>query len=327
MREIEGVTALIYDQTCAAEKRRRRKRGTLPDPDKRVFINEAVCEGCGDCGVKSNCVAILPLETELGRKRQIDQSACNKDFSCLKGFCPSFVTVHGAKPRKAASIDDGRRRCGDAGLPEPALPALDRPYSILVTGIGGTGVVTVSAVLGEAAYLDGKGFGGIDMTGLAQKGGAVACHVRIARTPDEIHAIRVPLGAADVIIGGDLLVTGSTKVLETIRPGHTRIISNAHEMHHRRFHAQPRVQPAERAHQEAARGTRGQSAGDLPRCQRSGGSPVRRQHRRQHAAFGDGLSAGRGAGHGRGDRAGDCAQRRSRRHEPERIPARPLAGA
>ncbi len=230
MREIEGTTAIIYDQTCAAEKRRRRKRGKLADPDKRVFINEAVCEGCGDCGVKSNCVAILPLETELGRKRQIDQSACNKDFSCLKGFCPSFVTVHGAKPRKPDSIGAETVDAATAGLPEPRLPALDHPYSLLVTGIGGTGVVTVSAVLGEAAYLDGKGFGGIDMTGLAQKGGAVACHARFARTPDEIHAIRVPLAAADVIIGGDLLVTGSTKVLETIRPGHTRIISNAHEI-------------------------------------------------------------------------------------------------
>ncbi len=230
MREIEGTTAIIYDQTCAAEKRRRRKRGKLADPDKRVFINEAVCEGCGDCGVKSNCVAILPLETELGRKRQIDQSACNKDFSCLKGFCPSFVTVHGAKPSKPDSIGAGTVEAATAGLPEPRLPALDHPYSLLVTGIGGTGVVTVSAVLGEAAYLDGKGFGGIDMTGLAQKGGAVACHARFARTPDEIHAIRVPLAAADVIIGGDLLVTGSTKVLETIRPGHTRIISNAHEI-------------------------------------------------------------------------------------------------
>ena len=230
MREIEGVTTIIYDQTCAAEKRRRRKRGTFPDPDKRVFINAEVCEGCGDCGVKSNCIAVLPLETELGRKRQIDQSACNKDFSCLKGFCPSFVTVHGAKPRKPASIDTAAVEAVTANLPEPVFPALDHPYSILVTGIGGTGVVTVSAVLGEAAYLDGKGFGGIDMTGLAQKGGAVACHARIAKTPEDIHAIRVPLMAADVIVGGDLVVTGSTKVLETIRPGHTRIISNAHEI-------------------------------------------------------------------------------------------------
>jgi indolepyruvate ferredoxin oxidoreductase len=229
LREIEGVTALIYDQTCAAEKRRRRKRGAFPDPDKRVFINAEVCEGCGDCGVKSNCVAVLPLETELGRKRQIDQSACNKDFSCLKGFCPSFVTVHGAKPRKPASIDAATVEAATAGLREPALPALEKPYSLLVTGIGGTGVVTVSAVLGEAAYLDGKGFGGIDMTGLAQKGGAVACHTRIARTPGEIHGIRVPLAAADAIIGGDLLVTGSAKVLETIQTGRTRIIGNAHE--------------------------------------------------------------------------------------------------
>ncbi|MEZ5924759.1 MAG: indolepyruvate ferredoxin oxidoreductase family protein [Hyphomicrobiaceae bacterium] len=229
LREIEGVTAIIYDQTCAAEKRRRRKRGAYPDPDRRVFINAEVCEGCGDCGVKSNCIAVLPLETPLGRKREIDQSACNKDFSCLNGFCPSFVTVQGAKPRKPASIDTASVEKVTAGLPDPVLKLLDRPQALLITGIGGTGVVTVSAVLGEAAYLDGKGFGGIDMTGLAQKGGAVACHVRIAATPDEIHAIRVPLASADAIVGGDLIVTGSTKVLETIDPGKTVVVANAHE--------------------------------------------------------------------------------------------------
>ncbi len=231
LSEIEGVTALVYDQTCAAEKRRRRKRGEFPDPDRRIFINPAVCEGCGDCGKKSNCVAVVPLETELGRKRQIDQSACNKDFSCTEGFCPSFVTLHGAKVKKSK----GARRDSDltpmlANLPEPPQPSLDKPYAMIVTGVGGTGVVTVSAVLGQAAYIEGKGFGGIDMTGLAQKGGAVACHMRVARSTEDIHAIRVGATIADVVIGGDLVVTASNKVLETMRPDETAVVVSSYEM-------------------------------------------------------------------------------------------------
>src|SRR5262249_35276249 len=176
LREVQGVSVLLYDQTCAAEKRRPRKRRRFPGPDRRVFINPSVCEGCGDCGVKSNCVAVSPLETELGIKRTIDQSQCNKDFSCIEGFCPSFVTVVGAKVRKAEAQGADRMAGMVTSLPEPALPALERPYAMLVTGVGGTGVVTLSAVLGQAAHLEGKGFGAIDMTGLAQKGGAVACH-------------------------------------------------------------------------------------------------------------------------------------------------------
>ena len=146
-----GVTAMVYDQTCASEKRRRRKRGAFPDPDKRVFINAAVCEGCGDCGVASNCVAVLPLETELGRKRQIDQSTCNKDFSCIEGFCPSFVTLHGAKPKKAEGAVAGRSGITEmlASLPEPAQPELEKPFGMIMTGVGGTGVVTISAVIGQ----------------------------------------------------------------------------------------------------------------------------------------------------------------------------------
>ncbi|MDX2155411.1 MAG: indolepyruvate ferredoxin oxidoreductase family protein, partial [Hyphomicrobiaceae bacterium] len=228
---IPGVTALIYDQTCAAEKRRRRKRGTFPDPVKRPFINPAVCEGCGDCGQKSNCVAILPLETELGTKRAIDQSTCNKDFSCINGFCPSFVTVHGAVPRKKEGLATGGNIAAMLGsLPEPPLPALDKPYTMLVTGVGGTGVVTISAVLGQAAYLDGKGFGAIDMTGLAQKGGAVACHMKVARTSAEINAIRAGIAASDLVIGCDLVVTASNKVLETVKPDHTTVVLSSHEM-------------------------------------------------------------------------------------------------
>ncbi len=231
LAKIPGVTALVYDQTCAAEKRRRRKRGTFPDPVKRAFINPAVCEGCGDCGKKSNCVAITPLETELGTKREIDQSTCNKDFSCINGFCPSFVTVHGAVPRKKAGLATQSSIASMLGsLPTPTLPALDRPYTMLVTGVGGTGVVTISAVLGQAAYLDGKGFGAIDMTGLAQKGGAVACHMKVARDSGDIHAIRASVASTDLVIGCDLVVTASNKVLETIKPDHTTVVLSTHEM-------------------------------------------------------------------------------------------------
>ena len=235
LAKIAGVTVLIYDQTCAAEKRRRRKRGKFPDPDKRVLINSAVCEGCGDCGVKSNCVAILPLETELGRKRQIDQSACNKDFSCVEGFCPSFVTLHGAKPKKAERHEAMGPHGGITdmlgALPEPTLPKLGaEPYAVIVTGVGGTGVVTISAVLAQAAHNAGLGFGSIDMTGIAQKGGAVACHMRIAAEPDAIHAIRVGVGTADAIIGGDLVVTAGSKILETVKPDQTAVVYSTYEM-------------------------------------------------------------------------------------------------
>ncbi len=181
---IAGLTVLIYDQTCAAEKRRRRKRGLYPDPPKRVFINDAVCEGCGDCSDKSNCISVQPVETEFGRKRRIDQSSCNKDFSCLKGFCPSFVTVRGGTLRKLA----GRRGGDDDDAirsiwPSRSCQPLDRPYGILITGIGGTGVITLGALLGMAAHLEGKGCTVLDFTGLAQKNGAVMSHVRLAPKP------------------------------------------------------------------------------------------------------------------------------------------------
>ena len=228
---IDGVTVLLYDQTCAAEKRRRRKRGTFPDPDKRVIINELVCEGCGDCGVKSNCVSVQPLETEFGRKRTIDQSSCNKDFSCVNGFCPSFVTVHGATPRKAKPRD---MRSADAlpVPPEPKLPEIGaQPFSILVSGVGGTGVVTISAILGMAAHLEGKGVGVIDMAGLAQKGGAVYCHVKIGRRPEDVHAIRVAAGEADLALGCDLVVAGTKKVLSAINRGETGVFVNTAEVY------------------------------------------------------------------------------------------------
>jgi indolepyruvate ferredoxin oxidoreductase len=227
-RELEkeaGVTAILYIQTCAAEKRRRRKRGTFPDPDRRVFINPSVCEGCGDCGVQSNCVAILPLETPLGRKRQIDQSACNKDFSCLKGFCPSFVTVEGAVPKARTASEFSLPE-----IPEPALPTLDRSWNLLITGVGGTGVVTVGALLSMAAHLEGKGASEMQMAGLAQKGGAVTIHCRIAPTPEQIGAIRIATGEADAVIGGDLVVTAAPKTLSTMERGRARVLCNTHEI-------------------------------------------------------------------------------------------------
>jgi indolepyruvate ferredoxin oxidoreductase len=223
---IPGVTVLIYDQTCAAEKRRRRKRGLYPDPDKRVIINELVCEGCGDCGLQSNCVSIQPLETEFGRKRRIDQSSCNKDYSCLKGFCPSLVTVHGGKPKRREAAIEGLAL---PDLPEPQLPALDARYGIIVTGIGGTGVVTIGGILAMAAHLDGKAAGVIDMSGLAQKGGPVHSHIRIAAQPEDIHGIRVPAGGADLVLGGDMVVAGSKKVLDTVKHGRTRMVVNLAE--------------------------------------------------------------------------------------------------
>ncbi|MGB9041026.1 MAG: indolepyruvate ferredoxin oxidoreductase family protein [Pseudolabrys sp.] len=223
---VSGVSVLIYDQTCAAEKRRRRKRGAFPDPDKRVVINDLVCEGCGDCGVKSNCVSVQPLETEWGRKRTIDQSSCNKDYSCVKGFCPSFVTVHGAKLKRGEGVAEPRDW---PALPTPNAPLLNHPYGIVVTGIGGTGIVTIGAIVGMAAHLEGKGVGIIDMAGLAQKGGAVSSHIRIANTPDDIHAIRVAAGGADLVLGGDIVVVGAKKVLGAMKAGSTRVIVNTAE--------------------------------------------------------------------------------------------------
>ncbi|MDN5926239.1 MAG: indolepyruvate ferredoxin oxidoreductase family protein [Hyphomicrobiales bacterium] len=228
LREVPGVSVLLYDQTCAAEKRRRRKRGTFPDPDKRVVINELVCEGCGDCGVASNCVSVQPLETEFGRKRRIDQSSCNKDFSCVNGFCPSFVTVHGARIRKAEGAAGGHDPL--EGVPAVQPAALADGWAAIVDGIGGTGVVTVGAILGMAAHLEGRGCGMIDMAGLAQKGGAVYSHIRVAKSPADIHAIRVSAGKADLILGCDLVVSGAKKVLASAREGHTIFVANTAEV-------------------------------------------------------------------------------------------------
>ncbi|MFV8833537.1 indolepyruvate ferredoxin oxidoreductase family protein [Aquisalimonas sp.] len=225
LREEPGVTALVYDQTCAAEKRRRRKRGTMPDPAKRAFINTRVCEGCGDCNSKSNCLSVVPVETELGRKRAIDQGQCNKDFSCVDGFCPSFVTVHGGTRRRPEANAD------PSALPplaEPALPRLDTPYGVVVTGVGGTGIVTVAALLGMAAHLEGKGVAVLDMTGLAQKYGAVTSHIRMAGDPDQLHGPRIPPGEADLLLGSDLVVASGRDSLGRMDASRTASVINTH---------------------------------------------------------------------------------------------------
>ncbi|MGV8891783.1 MAG: indolepyruvate ferredoxin oxidoreductase family protein [Burkholderiaceae bacterium] len=228
LREIEGVSAMIYDQTCASEKRRRRKRKSYPDPAKRVVINEAVCEGCGDCSVQSNCLSVEPLETEFGRKRQINQSSCNKDFSCVTGFCPSFVTVEGGqlkKPKKAEVFGKSAGKNADktstAILPQPVLPTTKVPFGILVTGIGGTGVVTVGQILAMAAHLEGKGCSVLDMSGLAQKGGPVLSHVILSDRQQDIYSTRVGTGAADLVIGCDVIVTASRDALSRMGEGRT----------------------------------------------------------------------------------------------------------
>lgn len=213
LRDTAGTTVLVYEQTCAAEKRRRRKRDKLADPPRRVFINSAVCEGCGDCGRKSNCLSVLPKETELGRKREIDQSACNKDYSCVEGFCPSFVSVIGGTSKKHIVTKEAG---GAMPLPEPRLPSLDRPWNIVVTGVGGTGVLTITAVLSMAAHLEGNGCATVNQTGLAQKFGPVVGHLRIARSQEDIKAVRIAAGDADLVIGCDLVVAVSDEALAKV---------------------------------------------------------------------------------------------------------------
>ncbi|MBK7262290.1 MAG: indolepyruvate ferredoxin oxidoreductase family protein [Rubrivivax sp.] len=222
LRELPGVTALIYDQTCATELRRRRKRGELPESTTHVFINEALCEGCGDCAVKSNCLSVVPVATEFGTKRAIDGFSCNQDLSCLEGCCPALVSVEGNRRQHTAPAGG----VDESALPQPLLPPLDTPWSLLVAGVGGTGVVTIGALLGMAAHLDGLGVTVLDVTGLAQKGGAVLSHVRIARDADTLHAVRIAPGDADALLGGDLLVAAAPDTLRRLRRDGGRAIVN-----------------------------------------------------------------------------------------------------
>ena len=234
LREIEGCTVIIYDQTCATEKRRRRKRGTLVDPAKRVIINELVCEGCGDCSVQSNCLSVEPVETEFGRKRRINQNSCNKDYSCVKGFCPSFITVEGGKMKgKSAAATLARPNpFAMPPLPEPSLPLArnddDRPWGIVVAGVGGTGVITIGQLLGMAAHLEGKGIVTQDSAGLAQKGGATWSHIQIANRADAILTTKVGTAEADLVIGCDPIVTANKSTLSVMREGRTFVAMNTH---------------------------------------------------------------------------------------------------
>jgi indolepyruvate ferredoxin oxidoreductase len=225
LRQVKGASAIVFVQTCAAEKRRRRKRGLLEDPQRRVLINPAVCEGCGDCSVQSNCISVEPLETEMGRKRTINQSACNKDYSCLKGFCPSFVTVDGGALRRRAPAG-----VGDIGeLPEPASkPTLDRPYNIAVGGVGGTGVLTIGALLGMAAHIEGKASMILDMSGLAQKGGAVLSHVRLSEHTADVTCSRIVTGTADLVIAADEVVAAAKETMTLCESGRTTGVINSH---------------------------------------------------------------------------------------------------
>ena len=222
LREQVGVTALIYDQTCAAEKRRRRKRKELPDPPRRAFINDRVCEGCGDCSRASNCLSVVPLDTEWGRKRKIDQSSCNKDLSCVDGFCPSFVTVHGGQLRRP-------KLPSPPPVPDPVIPTLDRPWNMFVAGVGGTGVVTVGALIGMAAHLEGRSCAVLDQMGMAQKGGAVVTHIRLGPASTAFPSVRVPTACADLLLGCDLVVATTPDAVRRIQHGATRVIANTHE--------------------------------------------------------------------------------------------------
>ncbi len=225
LREVSGVSVLVFDQACATEQRRRIKRGSAVPPEEHVFINEMVCEGCGDCVVKSACLSVVSVATEFGSRRRIDPQTCNQDLACLKGLCPSLVTVRGARlrrPRLPPAPDT-------SGLPHPVLPTLERPWSILTAGVGGSGVVTVGALLGMAAHLDGRGVTVLDVTGLAQKGGAVASHVRIARTQELLHAVHIEPGGADALLAADLLVAAGPEMRRRLEPGRTRAVINLAE--------------------------------------------------------------------------------------------------
>jgi len=243
LREVQGVSALVYDQTCATEKRRRRKKGDYPDPPKRVVINDLVCEGCGDCGVKSNCLSIAPLETEFGTKRAIDQSSCNKDFSCQNGFCPSFVTVEGGRlrHRTGADLSDADFAARLAGLPLPELRRSAKPAEILVAGVGGTGVVTVGALITMAAHLEGRPASVLDFMGFAQKGGAVLSHVRLGAPGVTLNQVRIEPEQADLLLACDLVVATSPEALAVLKPGRSRVIANSQTIHTAAFLKDPKA--------------------------------------------------------------------------------------
>ena len=245
LSKINSTTVIIYDQGCAAEKRRKIKRSLMPEPNKKIFINDLVCEGCGDCGVKSNCVSILPLETEFGRKRQIDQANCNKDYSCIDGFCPSFVSLEGDVKTKK-NIDQSLIETLDSELQEPILPKIKGFYGVMIAGVGGTGIVSMGALLGTAALIEGKGAGVLDMTGLAQKGGAVKSFLRIFEKPEEISTIRLSYNDTDLLLGCDLLVSNDEDILLTLKKGRSKAVISTDEVFTGEFTRNPDLEfPAE----------------------------------------------------------------------------------
>ena len=319
LRQWEGVSAIVYDQMCATEKRRRRKRGLLEDPDWRVIVNPDVCEGCGDCGVQSNCLSVVPLETEFGRKRAIDQSACNKDFSCIKGFCPSFVLVKGGRLRAGAS--KGAADGPIAVLPEPARPSCIEPYGILLAGVGGTGIVTLAALLGTAARLEGKGATVLDKAGLAQKYGAVTSHVRIAARPEDLHAVRIAVGGARLLLGVDLVVSASGEAVVAARPQHLPRRGQRRPDHDGRLH--PRAGPRLPRRAASAGGGQGGEGPRRGRCDPHGDGADRRCRLRQPVPPGLRLPAGPGPARRRGTGAGHRAQRRRRRVQRAGLPLGP----
>ena len=293
----------MFVQTCAAEKRRRRKRGLMEDPSRRVMINAAVCEGCGDCSVQSNCISVEPLETEFGRKRTINQSSCNKDYSCVKGFCPSFVSIEGGALRKRAPAD-----LGDLGdIPQPAsMPSLEKPWNIVVAGVGGTGVLTIGALLGMAAHIEGKASMILDMSGLAQKGGAVLSHVRLSQNTEEVTCSRIVTGTADVLLAADEVVAVSKETITLCDSQRTNGVINTHLIpiadfiHNRDFDFQRgKVNHVLEASLQAGL--------DLLRLHPCRGIAARRHHRHQHDDDGLRLSARPAAGQRR---------RRSSRRSP-----------
>ena len=264
-REIAGTTAIIYDQTCATEKRRRRKRGKMADPAKRVVINELVCEGCGDCSVQSNCLSVEPVETEFGRKRRINQNTCNKDYSCVKGFCPSFVTVEGGQLKKPKKREEGLRSTACRRCPSRRCRWPRRAWGIVVGGVGGTGVITIGQLLGMAAHLEGKGVVTQDAGGLAQKGGATWSHIQIANRPDAIHTTKVDTAQADLVIACDSIVGASKYTLTVMQHG-------------------PHLRRAEHP-RHADRGLREERRLAVPRRQLRGRHPRQRRRRRRVGAF------------------------------------------
>jgi len=267
LREWKGVSAIIYDQTCAAEARRLRKRDAFPDPDRRIVINEAVCEGCGDCSIESNCISIEPVETEFGRKRRINQSTCNKDYSCLRGYCPSFAVVTGGKLREAGGPARGGELPSSASrLPEPPAPDLERPFNLLVTGIGGTGVVTIGALVAMAAHLERKGCSALDVTGLAQKNGPVTSHVRVAARPEDLHATRIGRASADLVLGCDIVVASGADSLSTMSPEQTTAVVNRHVAPTSDFATNPDLDLSSRGMEETIAARTGEKDAHFPRA-------------------------------------------------------------